>query len=367
MLLACGSGSSDPALTASGSAGAAGTIGAGAAGSTSAGAAGSSGAGAAAAGGTVGAGAGGSTTAGAAGAGQAGASGTGGAPSPRAVQVILFTHIEDNTPAGALGTMQSRLAYSGLRQSMLELATLAKARGLRWVLQPDWKYLEAAKLYEDAALKSTTGGKNLFVYLRDDLGVAIDPHSHENGGYNYVDVAFLLGELGVGGSNVIGGHIWDPSLPQFQQWDRFRTAQAGEKYPSATWRGDVLIGAGTPNHVNDPLVSGVWRPKDRDHFFDDDPAGNIVAFGAWHDGVAGLHELVDRVASGEVPTSVLPTASWNLAPSTFNVPGGPAMIDSTVLAPVAALRDDGKVFVTDFTSAAEAWRKSGAPGVTFRP
>lgn len=48
-------------------------------------------------------------------------------------------------------------------------------------------------------MTATTGGRNFLVVLRDDYGVAIDPHSHENGGYNYADVAWLLDDLGVGG------------------------------------------------------------------------------------------------------------------------------------------------------------------------
>src|SRR6185295_16488956 len=134
---------------------------------------------------------------------------------------------------------------------------------------------------EDAATMASTGGVNFLRHLRDSLGVAIDPHSHEGGGYNYTDVAHLLDSLGVGGSTVIGGHIFHPSLPQFSAWDRFRQPVRGLKYPNALWRGDILMGSGTPNHVSDPIVSGVWRPKSRDNYFDDDPAGNIACVGAF--------------------------------------------------------------------------------------
>ncbi|MBL0210485.1 MAG: hypothetical protein IPQ13_06170 [Holophagaceae bacterium] len=293
---------------------------------------------------------------------------TGGSQSKGVVEVVLFTHIEDQTPDGTLGTEQNRMVYAGLRSKLIELAAFARTRRLTWVLQPDWKYLEAALLYEDAALKASTNGKNVFVYLRDDLGAVIDPHSHENGGYNYPDVAYLLDQLGVGGSTVIGGHIWDPSLPQFQHWDRFRIAVAGEKYPAARWRGDILIGAGTPNHVNDPLVSGVWRPRDRDHFFDDDPAGNIVAVGAWHNSVAGVQELIALYARGTVAPSVMLTASWNIVPSEINKPTGPADIDASVFAPMAGLRDQGLVEVTDFAKLVAKWKSEfGAVAGQYKP
>ena len=280
------------------------------------------------------------------------------------VHVVLFTHVEDNTPGGTLGSAQSRQSYTTLRGRLIATAERFRARDLPWVLQPDWKLLEAARLYEDAQTTASTAGKNVFRYLREDLGVVIDPHSHENGGYNYTDVAYLLDELGVGGSTVIGGHIWDPALLQFQGWDRFRVAVAGEKYPSASWRGDLLIGAGTPNHVNDPLVSGVWRPADRDHYFEDDPAGNIVSVGSWHDDVAGVQELVSLYASGTVPPDQMLTASWNINPQAI---ANLDAVDASVLAPIAALRDAGDVVVIDFQSLVDTWRAAGARAALYRP
>ena len=287
---------------------------------------------------------------------------------PKVVEVVLFTHIEDTSPSGTLGSAPNKADYLALRAKLIEVATLAKARNVKWVLQPDWKYLEAALLYEDAALVAATRGHNLFVHLRDDLGAAIDPHSHEAGGYNYTDVAYLLGKLGVGGSTVIGGHIWDPSLPQFAHWERFRVPVAGLKYPTAVWRGDILIGAGTPNHVNDPLVSGAWRPKAPQNFFVDDPAANIVAFGAWHNDVAGVQELVALYAAGTVPTTTMLTASWNIQPADLKPANGPTTVDQTVFAPLAALRDQGLVEVTDFTTLKAKWQRDfGGVAGMYKP
>lgn len=286
---------------------------------------------------------------------------------PRPVQVVVFTHIEDQTPGGPLGSPQSRTTYSGLRARLIEVAERAHDEGVRWVLQPDWKFLEAARLYEDAAMTADTSGDNLFVHLRDVLGVAIDPHSHENGGYNYTDVAWLLEELGVGGSTVIGGHIWDPSLPQFQGWDRFREPLVGEKYPEASWRGDILIGSGTPNHVNDPLVSGVWRPRDRDHYFEDDPAGNIVCVGAWHDGVPGVEALVAARDAGQTPAGAFLTASWNVTPTEILAADGPATIATHIFRPLAALQAAGAIETTDFTTLVSRWREAGGIATIYQP
>ena len=277
------------------------------------------------------------------------------AESPR-VQVVLFTHIEDQTPAGPLGSEPSRTAYANMRAKLIELAELAATHEVQWVLQPDWKFLEAARLYEDAATVASTAGKNLFVYLHEDLGVVIDPHSHEKGGYNYTDVAHLIDLLGVASTTVIGGHIWDPALDEFQAWDRFRNPIHGEKYPDAVWRGDILIGSGTPNHVNDPLVSGVWRPQDADHYFTDDPAGNIVAIGSWHDGVNGVQELVELYANGTVPATEMLTASWNITPAQIMAPDGPALIVQATFLPLKVMEGAGKIELTDFTTLVQRWR-----------
>lgn len=282
------------------------------------------------------------------------------------VHVVIFTHVEDNTPGGLLGSVQSRQNYLSHRANLIAMAGLAENAGVQWTLQPDWKILEAALLYEDAALQATTNGKNFLRYLKEDRGAVIDPHSHENGGYNYTDVAHLLDSLGVGATTVIGGHVWDPALPQFQEWDRFRVPVAGLHYPGATWRGDILIGSGTPNHVNDPLVSGVWRPRDRDHYFEHDPTANIVAIGQWKHSIATIAELIALYRSGVVPPSAMLTFSCNLNPATLAAPGGLAAVADTVIAPLVAWRDSGLVVMTDFTSLVGTWESEyGGQGYLY--
>ena len=228
------------------------------------------------------------------------------------VYVVLFTHIEDNTPAGSLSTSQARTQYLNTRAGIIEMAKLAQRYEVRWSFQPDWKILLTALQFEDAALMQNTGGKNFLRYLKEELHVVSDPHSHEGMGYNYTDVAHLLDLLGVGGSTVIGGHVWDPSLPQFQNWDRFRVPVRGTKYPSALWRGDVLMGSGTPNHVNDPYVTGIWRPKDRDHYFVDDPAGNIACVGQYKGDLTSIPELVAMHRTGKISADKILTASFHI-------------------------------------------------------
>jgi hypothetical protein len=275
------------------------------------------------------------------------------------IYVVIFTHIEDNTPAGAIPSAQSRASYAQWRTRLVNMAQSARSYGLQWVLQPDWKFLEAAREYEDATLMASTGGQNLFQYLRNSLGVVIDPHSHESGGYNYTDVAYLLNALGVGGSTVIGGHIWDPSLSQFAHWERFRVAQTGQKYPFS-WRGDILMGSGTPNHTNDPIVSGVWRPKDPYSYFVDEPSGNIAAVGAWKGTVAGIDELTELYRDGKVASTCMLTSTYHVNPSSINSDSALASVERDVLSPLATKRSSRQIEVVDFTTLIATWKSQFA-------
>jgi len=274
------------------------------------------------------------------------------------VYVVLFTHIEDNTPTGTLGSPESRNHYLLVRSKVIEMANLALRYNVKWSFQPDWKILLAALMYEDSSTRSTTKGKNFLRYVKEDLGAIIDPHSHEKLGYSYTDVAHLLDSLGVGGSTVIGGHVWDPSLPQFANWDRFRIPVRGTQYPWAVWRGTILMGSGTPNHVNDPHVSGVWRPRDRFHYFVDDPSGNIACIGQYKSDITTIDELIGLYASGSVSREYMLTSSYHITPSSITDPNGLVAIENTVLKPLAALRAQNTVRLTDFTSLILEWQST---------
>lgn len=282
------------------------------------------------------------------------------ATSTRPIYVVLFTHIEDTTPGGVLGSTLARTNYLSLRSKLIDMAELARSYNMKWVLQPDWKFLLAAQIYEDASATSTTGGKNVLRYLRDSLGATIDPHSHEAGGYNYSDIAYLLDALGVGGSTVIGGHIWDPTLPQFAHWERFRTAVAGTTYPSFVWRGNILMGSGTPNHTNDPIVSGMWRPQDPNNYFIDSPSGNISAVGAWKSDIAGIDELTAMYRSGAQATTCMLTSTYHITPSLITAANGLAAIERDVLLPLSTRRGTGQIELTDFTSLVATWQSTYA-------
>lgn len=114
------------------------------------------------------------------------------------------------------------------------------------------------------------------------------------------------------------------------------------------------MGSGTPNHVNDPIVSGVWRPRDRNNYWEDDPAGNIAAVGAYTGDVSGVNELIDRYRTGNTDPSCMLTASYHINLSELT-PGGLSAVERSVLQPLVMLRNQGAVELTDFTTLIETW------------
>lgn len=270
-------------------------------------------------------------------------------PSAPPIYVILFTHIEDNTPVDAVNTGRSRDQYLIVRAAMLRMGQLASRYGLKWALEPDWKFLEAALAYEDASTMSSTGGKNILRYLRDDLAMAINPHSHEENGHNYSDVAYLLEQLGITGNTVLSGHVWN--VPA---WSAYRVPVAGQAYPAFSWRGDVLGGAASSNHTNDPIVSGVWRPTSVANYFADSPTANMISVGSFRRDVAGVSELADLMARGQIPSSCMMTVAIHLLPADVLSPTGMAAIENDILAPLAAL--GSRIVSSDFAAVSSTWR-----------
>ena len=115
------------------------------------------------------------------------------------------------------------------------------------------------------------------------------------------------------------------------------------------------MGSGTPNHVNDPVVSGVWRPRDRFHYFEHDSTANIAAVGQYKTTIENLPELIDLYQSGEVSTEYMLTSSYPIKPSTIIRADGMQAIADSVMAPVVALRDEGLVAPTNFTALIATW------------
>ncbi len=283
------------------------------------------------------------------------------------VRFALAVHSEDPHHAATPDYLSDKAAFTASRAALLDVAGRLAGRGLRWNWQSDWNFLLAVKAYEvdqpDATLLALTGGTNVVRMLREGYGVEVDPHSHENDGYNYADVAYLLTLLGVEPSSVVGGHVWDPTDSGYQDWPRFSEGLASRKFPDAyVWRPRLLMGEGTGQHRNDVAASGMWFPDGTNTFFTPAATGSIAAFGTWSSfadsqkSPLAVTNLIPLVAAGTLPSEHLWTTGLVLAQSDFTKPGWLAGTFNPLLDQIVALRDAGEIEVVQLEEAHQLWQ-----------
>lgn len=285
----------------------------------------------------------------------------------------IATHCEDKHHPGTPDFVTDKIDYVSFRNAILSFANLMTSRSISWNWQSDYNFLLGCIKYEittpDPALLSVTGGKNVVAYLHDTLGVEIDAHSHENDGYNYADVAYLMTQCGVTPSNTVGGHIYPPSDPNFQNWSRFIGGLASQKYPGAyVYHPNLLMGGGTSNHANDPKVSGMWTPESTANYFNNANAGQIDAIGGWDGDPVQVQSLVSLVESGQLPYGKMWTANQVFNQSDMTQAGFITNTITPIIDSLVALRAAGKLQFIQFDSAHNIWKtqRDGAP-VAYQP
>lgn len=233
-------------------------------------------------------------------------------PTPPTVHFAIAVHSEQpggDPPTPDFRTVPS-ITYHQWREAVLWFADACQSRGLAWNFQSDWNFLEGVVRFEtpsgaDYTPELLTNNLNTIQHLHNDLGVELDPHSHENGGYNFADVAYLIDvACDSETSFVVGGHVYDPAAGvAYQNWPKF-IADAdglnGNRHPYS-WRPHLLMGAAAVSHQGDPHVAGLWRPQGTNSFFVDDPAGSIAAIGNWAEDLHETDRLLRLLEDGALP------------------------------------------------------------------
>lgn len=222
------------------------------------------------------------------------------------VYVSVFTHAEQKNSYTPDFTTDED-AFWEQRQLVVDFAQMLYEKGVAYNYQSDWNFLEAALKFDDGT--EETNGKNFLQYLSEDLGVDVDPHNHTGQSeYNYADVAYLISELGVEPTGVVGGYlvlpVEDSALESL--WEPVE----GAVY-DFTWTPEILWGGGTEGHVNDESlqVSGVWRPQDAEHWTTHDPEAPLAVVGNYADGWDGLDTLLDKQEDGTLEQGKMYTIS----------------------------------------------------------
>jgi hypothetical protein len=200
--------------------------------------------------------------------------------------------------------------YLANREATVAAADIVVAAEAAWDWQSDWLYLERVVEYDKGNVLESTDGKNLVQYLAEQPPnhIIVDPHSHEKAGYNYSDVAALLVGLGAPDTGIVGGFVANP--PEEEDWTRFREGPIVALQSEYEFSGTVLWGAGSKRHSDDPLASGIWRPKDAEHFLEDDPSQSLLSIGSYNMGpetIVGVMTLLEKLRNGELEENRLYT------------------------------------------------------------
>lgn len=236
------------------------------------------------------------------------------APAGTRIYVITTARNKDPDNPKAADYRADEAAFVRHREAVIAIARGLEARGVPWNWQPDWNFLEGVLLHEvrdaDPALLAATGGVNLLQWLARH-GAEINPHSHESGGYNYADVAWLIEQCGVPVAPVVGGHVFDAASPAYSDWPRFAAGLRGARHPDYVWTPVLLAGGSTYKHQEEPSYTGVWRPSER-AFHTHDPAGKMVAVGNLGATPRELDPFVAKLLAGEAPAGMY-VANLNLA------------------------------------------------------
>jgi hypothetical protein len=214
------------------------------------------------------------------------------------IYVSFASHNEDEFHPDYPNYVDDEETFWQHRNDAIAYARMLHEHGVKYDFQTDWNFLLAVLAYDKG--DESTNGKNVIRYLHEDLGVDIDPHSHESSGYNLVDVAYLIKQTGVTPTGVVGGFIAGP--PEDSQLSYFWNLSQGEKYPSASWEPQMLWGGGTGQHQNesDYWTSGIWYPKSAENFKTHDPNAPLPVVGNYLSSWEGLDDLLSKLRNGEL-------------------------------------------------------------------
>jgi hypothetical protein len=267
------------------------------------------------------------------------------------VYVTVFTHNEE--PLAGRPDYTVDLNYYLQNRALLKLlAETITSRGATYNFESDWNYLKAVAMYDGGSVTDNTAGKNIVRWMKEDLGVEVDPHAHETQ-YNYADVAYLIEQLGVTPSKNVGGFLYDPP-DNGQGWEKHINGIYGSVYPSYFWRADNLWGAATAQHLgNDDKSSGIWRPKDRYNFYMDDPNQRLLYIGGCTN--LALPQLLEDIQTGRAPADGFYTATLFTAAQDHFTQQSIAQLGSFIdsLAPYVA---QGRVRWVTLTEMAGLWQ-----------
>jgi hypothetical protein len=219
------------------------------------------------------------------------------APSTPTIYVSIVTHSEDTNSPGIPNFSTDQASTITERDGIAAFAAMLAKHGAKYDWQSDWNFLLGLKAFDKGS--AAMNNKTLPRYLVEDLGMSADPHSHQHNGYNYADVAYLISQLGVTPSGIVGGFIAAPT--ENSEYSELSVPMKGSKYPTYTWTPTALWGGGTGLHINESeqWTSGIWIPKSQSDFFTPATTGTPV-IGRYDSDFNGLDDLLEKQSNNQL-------------------------------------------------------------------
>lgn len=240
------------------------------------------------------------------------------APTTPTIYVSIVTHSEDTSSPGIPNFSTDETSTIIERDGIAAFAKMLTKYGAKYDWQSDWNFLLGLKAFDKGS--AAMNNKTLVHYLVDDLGMSADPHSHQHNGYNYADVAYLIDQLGVTPSGIVGGFIASPA--EDSKYEELSGPITGNKYPTYTWTPTALWGGGTSLHINESeqWTSGIWIPKSGADLFTPVSTGTPV-IGRYNSGFNGLDDLLEKQQNNELEAgnmyTITITTNQNLFTSNY--------------------------------------------------
>lgn len=273
------------------------------------------------------------------------------------IYLNIVSHNEENQP----DTVWSYYALK--RPHIINVINIINSKNAKLNFQSDWKYLRGVLKFDTGSVVLNTNGKNILRWMTEDMGIEADPHAHETH-HNYADVAYLHLLNGVTPSLNIGGFLYD-TIINGNNWENMQDSIRGRNYPNYWWKPEVLWGSGTPNHLNDILFCGIWKPHSMANFWSHDSTKRLILIGK---GCSlplrdtsnittimnGLRNLIRALELNLIIDTGMVTASIFVGQGTFSnslTAKISALIDS--IAPYVA---SGKIIWSNLTNTKNIWK-----------
>jgi len=219
------------------------------------------------------------------------------------IYVSIVTHNEQpKSPSGPAYCTDAKY-FMRNRDATVDFARMLYTEGVEYNFQSDWDFVTAVLTFDEGT--HSTGDKNVLRYLYENLSFEVDPHAHETR-YSYADVAHLHEEAGVPVSYLAGGFI---ALPAFDSKLEYLWEPVEGKQFECEWQARAIWGGGTSGHVNeeDLWISGIWKPRDNEHFAEHSEDAPLPHIGGYMRGWDGLRDLLEHQRNGDLDPTLLYT------------------------------------------------------------